>query len=109
MLHGFDDGRNDGRIEISARLDGDRLRLTVRDDGAGIASGNIARIFDPFFTTRLGKGGSGLGLNIVYNIVANVLGGKITVESEVGKGASFNVELPAVAPVTANPTGVQMS
>ncbi len=109
VLHGFDDGRNDGTIEISARLDGDRLRLTVRDDGAGIASGNIARIFDPFFTTRLGKGGSGLGLNIVYNIVANVLGGKITVESEVGKGASFNVELPAVAPVAATPTGVQMS
>lgn len=50
------------------------------DDGQGIPAENLPRIFDPFFTTKLGRGGTGLGLNIVYTIVTGVLGGAIRVE-----------------------------
>jgi signal transduction histidine kinase len=58
-----------------------------------------------FFTTRLGQGGSGLGLNIVYNIVTQTLGGTIRVESVQGQGARFIMNLPCIAParVTDNP------
>jgi signal transduction histidine kinase len=83
-------------IEASACPGG--VRLCISDDGVGIPPDNIDRIFDPFFTTRFGQGGSGLGLNIVYNIVTRMLGGKIHVESRPGEGSNFIVQLPEVAP-----------
>ena len=70
----------------------------VCDDGAGIGEGALQRIFDPFFTTRLGKGGSGLGLYIVYNLVTRSLGGQISAASEPGKGTCFTLTLPLTAP-----------
>jgi signal transduction histidine kinase len=75
--------------------------IEVQDRGVGIAPDVIDRIFDPFFTTRpAGQGrGTGLGLAICHAIVTDH-GGTITVESEVGKGSTFRVELPA-APVEA--------
>jgi len=98
ILHGFDGGPQ-GKITIEARqLNERQTELKLRDDGKGIEAANLGRIFDPFFTTKLGKGGSGLGLNIVYSIVTGVLGGDITVDSEVGKGSTFNLILPKVAP-----------
>ncbi|HEY8024312.1 MAG TPA: ATP-binding protein [Burkholderiaceae bacterium] len=98
LLHGFD-GRDIGTIAISAELDKDvGVILRFSDDGNGIAAEHLERVFDPFFTTKLGKGGSGLGLNIVYNIVSGVLGGTIKVTSEAGKGTKFQISLPLVAP-----------
>ncbi|HEX5841226.1 MAG TPA: ATP-binding protein, partial [Pseudomonas sp.] len=61
---------------------------------------NLPRIFDPFFTTRLGQGGSGLGLNIVHNLVTGVLGGKLEVASQLGWGVRFAIRLPLCAPST---------
>lgn len=58
-----------------------------------LANENISHIFDPFFTTNRNKGGSGLGLNIVYNLVTGQLNGKIKVLSEVNKGTTFNIIL----------------
>jgi len=75
-------------------------QLTVQDDGAGIGPENLGRLFDPFFTTRLGQGGSGLGLNIVYNLVTQTLCGAIHVQSAPGQGACFTIELPSTAPDT---------
>ena len=55
------------------------------------------KVFDPFFTTKRSEGGLGLGLNIVYNLVASKLNGNINVESEVGKGTVFTISLPALS------------
>ncbi len=100
ILHGFD-GRDHGLIRITAAMDGDnpqRVRLTVEDDGNGIAPEFIGRVFEPFFTTKLGKGGSGLGLSIIYNIVNGLLGGEIQCHSILGHGTRFTLLLPLIAP-----------
>jgi PAS domain S-box-containing protein len=98
VFHAFV-GRDHGQIDISAEsLPESRIRLQVRDDGVGIAPEHLSRVFDPFFTTRLGQGGSGLGLNISYNIATGLLGGQIKVYSELGKGSLFVLEFMQNAP-----------
>lgn len=98
VLHGYQDGKTgDIRIVVSQAADGQVL-IEVADDGIGIDSINLTRIFDPFFTTRLGKGGSGLGLSIARNIVVGTLGGKLSVKSTKGQGATFLIAIPQVAP-----------
>jgi len=92
-----------GRIRVSVRSvpaasegegRGSGVEIAVSDTGVGIAPENIEKIFDPFYTTKeIGKG-TGLGLSVSYGIVARH-GGKITVESEVGRGSTFRVWLPA--------------
>lgn len=102
LLHAFE-GREHGTVSIRAAMDGpERIQLLVSDDGGGIAHGHLARVFDPFFTTKLGQGGSGLGLNIVYNLVTKTLGGTIHVASAPGEGATFSMSLPLKAPVIAS-------
>ena len=68
------------------------VRISVEDEGTGIAREDLSRIFDPFFTTK--PAGSGLGLSSSYSIVARH-GGRITVQSTVGQGTVFHVYLPA--------------
>ena len=58
-----------------------------------------SRIFDPFFTTKLGKGGSGLGMSISYNIVTSLFGGEMAVSSVLGQGSCFTLRLPLEAPL----------
>lgn len=87
------------RIETHA-LDDECVEVRVSDNGCGIPPENIGRIFDPFFTTRLGQGGSGLGLSIVYRLVNTLLGGRISVASTPGEGTCFTVVLPLQAPVS---------
>ena len=70
-------------------------RLEVVDRGTGIDPEFLVRVFDPFFTTRAVGQGMGLGLSICHAIVT-AHGGTLTVESEVGKGSTFRVELPEV-------------
>ncbi len=98
LTHAFEPGAA-GTIRVRAGLAGeDRLWLRLADDGRGIAPEHLGRIFDPFFTTRLGQGGSGLGLHIVYTLVTGLLGGRIEVHSAPGTGCEFVIELPLVAP-----------
>lgn len=106
MVHGLE-GRPRGTMRLSARgLDAEHLEIRFEDDGVGIPEKNLTRVFDPFFTTRLGKGGSGLGLNIVYNIVTGVLGGSIHVDSLPGAGTRVTIKMPFVAPtLSAVPDG----
>ncbi|SMO64222.1 sensor histidine kinase [Paracoccus laeviglucosivorans] len=87
------EGRDDRRITLSARVQGDRIAIRVRDHGPGIPDAIAARIFDPFFTT---KGfGLGLGLSITSNIVRD-FGGEISCRNA-APGAEFCVTLPIAA------------
>jgi signal transduction histidine kinase len=87
-----------GRLTVSTRLEsGDRVSLTVKDTGPGIAAEHRDRIWDPFFTTKPTGQGTGLGLSITSRIVSGH-GGRIDVESEPGRGATFRVELPIHGP-----------
>jgi two-component system NtrC family sensor kinase len=95
--HAFDPDTA-GRIEIHARLDGDIVELDLADNGKGIAPELLDRIFDPFFTTRRGQGGTGLGLNIVYNLVVKQFRGTITARSTPGRGTRFTLRIPRVTP-----------
>ncbi len=101
-IHAFSDGHR-GEIRIAATpAANDRIHISVSDNGVGIAADHLPRIFDPFFTTRLGHGGSGLGLSIVYRLVTQTLGGRIRVSSQEGRGTMFVLEIPAVAPADAD-------
>ncbi|MBC3936090.1 ATP-binding protein [Undibacterium rugosum] len=103
FIHAFDPEVR-GRVCIEAHdKDHAFIEITVTDNGKGIAPANIGRIFDPFFTTRLGQGGSGLGLNIVYNLVKDVLGGDIRVSSTVGEGTRFSMSIPKTAKIAETP------
>lgn len=81
-------------IRISERED--TIELIYEDNGSGIPQAHIKKIFNPFFTTNRRDGGSGLGLNIVYNLVVNQLNGKITCESEVDQYTRFTVITPKI-------------
>jgi signal transduction histidine kinase len=97
MVHAFSDQEHK-TITIRGYLEDQHAVVTVTDNGHGIATENQSKVFDPFFTTRLGQGGSGLGLNIVYNLVTGLLGGVIQVTSEPDKGSCFTLTLPLNAP-----------
>ncbi|WP_170174867.1 ATP-binding protein [Undibacterium parvum] len=98
LIHGIKSGVGQAITVRTSLIDSEHLLLSVRDDGAGIPPENLGKIFDPFFTTTLGKGGSGLGLNIVYNLVSGLLGGQIQVYSKIGEGSEFLISLPLHAP-----------
>ncbi|OIQ93876.1 sensor protein ZraS [mine drainage metagenome] len=96
LVHAFVDGG--GHLVLHAEPDGDgEVCIELSDDGVGIAPEVLRRIFDPFFTTRLGRGGSGLGLHLVYNIATVVMAGHIDVRSAPGQGSTFTLRLPRVA------------
>lgn len=95
ILHGFD-GRQTGEMQLTATLlDKGLVQIRFRDNGVGIEASNLARVWDPFFTTKMGRG-TGLGLNIVHNIVTGPLGGTLEVASDVGLGTTFTMVLPLV-------------
>lgn len=104
LVHAFGQ-RPGGVVRITASPCGtQQVQVEVTDNGCGIAPEHLGRVFDPFFTTRLGQGGSGLGLNIVYNLVKDVLGGSVSVQSTVGEGSCFTLTLPLQAPQRAEST-----
>jgi signal transduction histidine kinase len=100
VTHAFED-RDPGTVSIVARASGsERVELVVSDDGVGIPAANLGRIFEPFYTTKLGKGGSGLGLHICYNVVTGPLGGRLAAESTVVHGTQMTLDVPLSAPVS---------
>lgn len=98
LAHAFE-GRERGVMHVKTWRRGlHMVEMVFADDGAGIPENDMKRVFDPFFTTKLGRGGSGLGLHIVYNLVTRVLGGKIQASSQMGMGTRFQISLPMKAP-----------
>lgn len=85
-----------GTIHISTAMDGDSVRISIEDNGCGIAPEVLPRIFDPFFTTKDVGCGTGLGLGVCYAIV-HEHGGEIKVTSQLGKGTKFIITLPVLA------------
>jgi len=80
-------------IRVTTFLEHDHVVTLIEDGGSGIAPEAIERIFDPFFTTKAVGEGTGLGLAISYQIILNHRG-NLSVESELGRGTRFRVELP---------------
>ncbi len=93
-----DSGRK-GTIEISSRHEGDSIRITISDTGAGIPDTIRHRVFEPFFTTKDVGRGTGQGLAISHNIIVQRHGGSLDFESVVGKGTAFHLCLPCAGPL----------
>ncbi|PYV17509.1 MAG: histidine kinase, partial [Acidobacteria bacterium] len=84
-----------GELTMATESEDSTVRVEVTDNGVGIPSEYLSKIFDPFFTTKSTSRGTGLGLAVSYGIIREH-GGKIAVESAVGRGASFRLEFPSV-------------
>jgi two-component system, NtrC family, sensor kinase len=83
-----------GELRISTERENGNVHATIRDTGPGIPQEYLSKIYDPFFTTKEQGKGTGLGLNIVHQLVVKY-GGKIDVSSEKGKGTTFSLIFPA--------------
>lgn len=94
VVHGFEQIEA-GTIDIMAEMNSAQtLKIVYRDNGQGIPVDIQSRIFDPFVTTKLGQGGSGLGMHLVYNLVTQALNGSITLSSDAGNGVEFVIVFP---------------
>ncbi len=82
-----------GEIKIKTRAKNGNVQVTISDTGKGIPKENLSKIFDPFFTTKKVGSGTGLGMNVAYNIIKKH-NGTIDVESTVGAGTTFTIRLP---------------
>lgn len=87
IIHAYENGEK-GTLNINVTKKDDKIELIYKDDGKGIPIENLSKIFDPFFTTNRENGGSGLGLNIIYNIVTTKLNGRIKCKNNL-KGVEF--------------------
>jgi len=94
LMHGFD-ADAEGEITIAVSTTEEEIMIHYHDSGKGIAEEVLPKIFDPFFTTNRQAGGTGLGLNIIFNIICTQLGGHIEAKSKKGQGTDFFIALPA--------------
>ncbi len=114
LRYGYPDGQGgkvDVRISAFSHDNRQMYRIVYEDYGKGVPPEIFPHIFEPFVTSGRSKGGTGLGLAISHNIVSNLLKGKLTCESTVGKGARFIIEIPTAVPedARANPAMVYVS
>lgn len=93
LIHGFED-KLKGAIKLAISKQDDNLIIDYSDDGRGLDEETLARHFDAFFTTRRGKGGSGLGTHIMYNLVTQTLGGEIAAVSNPDEGLQYKITIP---------------
>ncbi len=98
LVHAFPD-RRAGSMRLAIRRSGpDHVEIEFADDGVGMSEETQRRAFEPFFTTRRSHGGTGLGLHIVFNIVTRRLGGRLRLDSALGRGTTLWIRLPLHAP-----------
>ncbi|MGL1935864.1 MAG: PAS domain S-box protein [Fibrobacterales bacterium] len=94
VVHGYPENDEHGKINITVVQGMENIEFTYQDNGIGIPAENMGRIFDPFFTTSRGKGGTGLGMHLIYNIVTHKLMGTIRLLSLPNDGVSFIIKVP---------------
>jgi ligand-binding sensor domain-containing protein/signal transduction histidine kinase len=96
LMHAFAEDQP-GTLRLAARaIPGERIELVLEDDGRGIPADVLPHVFEPFYTTRRGRGGTGLGLHVAYNLVTQRLGGQIEVHSTTA-GTRVTLRFPKVA------------
>jgi two-component system NtrC family sensor kinase len=95
VTHAFAPGEK-GTLALSIAQEQDVAVIRFRDNGMGMSSEVLRQIFEPFFTTKRGKGGTGLGLRIIYTLVTDSLNGRVYCESEPGCGSEFVITLPMI-------------
>ncbi|MEZ4314866.1 MAG: ATP-binding protein, partial [Polyangiaceae bacterium] len=108
--HAIDEGAPErNTVRVTTSHDAGEVRIAVADTGHGIAPEHLQRLFDPFFTTKERGQGAGLGLSICRDIV-RAHGGRIDVESEVGRGTKLTIHLPVgeVADAGLSPPSTQI-
>ena len=88
------DYKHNPTVWVSTKKVGDKVFISVRDNGQGIPQKILDKIFQPFFTTKPTGQGTGLGLSLAYDIVTKGHGGQLTVETEQGIGTTFIIQLP---------------
>lgn len=93
LIHAYD-ADIEGAMSISVSVNYSDLIIEYSDDGKGMPETIVEQIFNPFFTTNRSRGGTGLGMHIVYNLVTQSLGGTIKCESAVGEGTAFIIQIP---------------
>ncbi|MCP4135918.1 MAG: response regulator [bacterium] len=93
LIHAFEE-REEGAITLDICVEEEKIRIEYSDDGTGMDEEKVKKIFHPFFTTKRNKGGMGLGMHIVYNLVTGKLGGQISCKSSRGKGTTFTMLIP---------------
>ncbi len=93
LNHAFPDDAA-GNISIAISRDEGGVHMRYRDDGKGMEPAEVKRIFEPFFTTARNRGGSGLGMHIVDNLVTQTMGGSIECSSKPGEGVEFSLRFP---------------
>ncbi|MBD2175317.1 CHASE2 domain-containing protein [Pseudanabaena sp. FACHB-1998] len=94
LTHAYQGLEKKGKLQFELMQKEDQLVIIYSDDGKGITPEHLPRIFEPFFTTARDRGGSGLGLHIIYNLVTQNLKGTISCESEINVGTKFTIALP---------------
>lgn len=92
IKHAFESSK-DNTITMHAMQEDNKTVITFKDNGKGVSDEVAEKLFDPFFTTARGKGGSGLGLNIVYNLLSSKLHGTIGIDTEYKDGLGFIIEI----------------
>ncbi len=95
IVHAFE-GKESKKIKLQVITEDSQYKVAFKDNGKGMDERTQQRVFEPFFTTKRGQGGTGLGLNIVHNLVYSKLGGTININSHLGQGTSFIITLPKV-------------
>ena len=94
IIHGFENKRDNAKITIEILKKQNNLLFTYSDNGVGMDNDFKLKAFEPFVTTKRNAGGTGLGLNIVYNIVTQKLNGSLILETKLGHGTKFIIDIP---------------
>jgi signal transduction histidine kinase len=93
LIHGFDNGTLEGEITLDAEDHDTYCTIIYQDNGRGMSKETLKRVYDPFYTTNRAEGGSGLGMNIVYNLITSKLNGTIETTSLIDQGVKVTMTL----------------